>query len=380
MNVASRLVCLALAFLGCCLPLVGSPAADRGIGGTGAPASGPVISDRGIGGTGIVGVVTGFGSVFVNGLEVAYSASTPLTVDGVAETDAALHVGQVATIVASDDHGLHAVSIDVRHEVSGPVTSVNAGGEATRLILVVAGQHVAVDSGTEGLQSSGRLQAVRAGDWVAVSGLREPDGVIAASRIDPRSPGVVLVRGTAMPEAGGWKIGDLGVQPPNGVSMASGTIFTARGTLADGRLAVTSADPDVLSANPGAYFGDRVQRMVIESYVSAADGHVRLGGGLLAAPGRGVAVQAGDHRVIVQLERGAHGDFVATHLRPIAPRRVPFGPERHGFFGPERHGFFGPPHSGPFRFGPPRFRPHAWEGHHTGFGHGGGWGRRPRMR
>ena len=47
--------------------------------------------------------------------------------DGEAGPQDALQVGQVAAIVASDDQGLHAVSIAVRHEVSGPVTSVSAG-------------------------------------------------------------------------------------------------------------------------------------------------------------------------------------------------------------------------------------------------------------
>jgi hypothetical protein len=371
MKSARQLICLALALLGACLPLVDMQAADRGIGGTGAPASGPAISDRGIGGTGIVGVVTGFGSVFVNGLEVAYTPTTPLTVDGVPETDAALRVGQLATIVASDDHGLHAVSIDVRHEVSGPVTSVDSGGG-----MLVAGQRIAIDSGTEGLRGTSGLQTVHPGDWIAVSGLREPDGVIAATRIDPRLPGPVLVRGAAMPEAGGWRIGDLSVQPPNGASVAPEAIITARGTLENGRLSATTADPDVLSSNPAAFFGSHVQRMVIESYVSAADGHVRLGRGWLAAPGQGVVVQAGAHRAIVQLERGAHGDFVATHLRgvdrPLAPRRAPFAPDRHGFLGPR--------HEAPFRFGPLRDRPHFWENRHPGFGRGGDRYRRPRMR
>jgi len=375
MKSACRVLCLALALLIANFPLVGTQAADRGIGGTGAPAA-PGISDRGIGGTGIVGVVTGFGSVFVNGLEVAYTPSTPLTVDGVADPDAALRVGQLAAIVASDDHGLHAVSIDVRHEVSGPVTSVSTGGGPGGGTLVVAGQRVAIDSGTEGLQGTGGLQTVRPGDWVAVSGLREPDGVIAASRIDQRPPGAVLVRGEAMPGAGGWRIGDLWVQPPHGVNVAPGASITARGTMVDGRLSVTTADPDVLSSNPAAFFGSHVQRMVIESYVSAADGHVRLGRELLAAPGRGVVVQAGAHRAIVQLERGAHGDFVATHLRgadrPVAPHRAPFAPDRHGFLGP--------PHAAPFRFGPGRYQPHAWQSRHLGFGRGGDMGRRPRMR
>lgn len=376
MKAARRLCCLGLALLGVCLPLVGSPASDRGIGGTGAPTSGPAISDRGIGGTGIVGVVTGFGSVFVNGLEVAYTPTTPLTVDGVTEPDAALRVGQLAAIVASDDRGLHAVSIDVRHEVSGPVTAVTADGGAGGGMLVVAGQRIALDSGTEGLQGPDALQTVRPGDWVAVSGLREPDGVIAASRIDQRSPGSILVRGAATPVAGGWRIGDLRVQPPNGANLAPGASITARGTMVDGRLAITTVDPDVLSSNPAAFFGSHVQRMVIESYVSSADGHVRLGRELLAAPGPGVVVRAGAHRAIVQLERGAHGEFVATHLRradrPLAPRRAPAAPERHGFMGP--------PHAAPLRFGPARERPHPWENRHLGFGHAGDRFRRPRMR
>src|ERR1700722_13700231 len=213
MRAMRRVVWLVLALVGACLPLVGAPASDRGIGGTGAPASGPAISDRGIGGTGIVGTITGFGSVFVNGLEVAYTPTTPLTVDGMPDPDATLRVGQLATIVASDDHGLNAVSIDVRHEVSGPVTSVSAGAGTGDSTLVVAGQRVAIDSGTEGPQGSGGLQTVRPGDWVAVSGLRGPDGVITASRIDQRMPGPVLVRGPVMPRAGGWWIGDLSVQP-----------------------------------------------------------------------------------------------------------------------------------------------------------------------
>src|ERR1700722_13176099 len=163
MRAMRRVVCLVLALLSVCLPLVGTPAADRGIGGTGAPASGPGISDRGIGGTGIVGIITGFGSVFVNGLEVAYTPTTPLTVDGASDPDAALRVGQLAAIVASDDHGLDAVSIDVRHEVSGPVTSVSAAGVSASggtgdSTIVVAGQRVAIDSDTEGLQGSGGLQ------------------------------------------------------------------------------------------------------------------------------------------------------------------------------------------------------------------------------
>jgi hypothetical protein len=45
--------------------------ANGGVGGTGLQAGG-------VGGTGIVGTITGFGSVCVNGLEVEYDHSTPV--------------------------------------------------------------------------------------------------------------------------------------------------------------------------------------------------------------------------------------------------------------------------------------------------------------
>jgi hypothetical protein len=357
MTTSRRMVCLLFAVLGCWLPAIGVPAADRGIGGTGAPAPGPEISDRGIGGTGIVGVITGFGSVLVDGLEVAYTPATPVTVDEAPEQGTELRVGQVVTIVASEDNGLHAVSIDVRHQVSGPVTAVSADGRT----FVVAGQSVAIEDRTEGLST------VRPGDWVAVSGLPGPDGEITASRIDQRTPGTILVRGTAEPGAAGWRIGDLGVQPPNGASIVPGTSVTVHGTMVNGTLSDTTAVPDVLSSDPVAFFGGHVRRMVIESYVSGAGGRVRLGRGLFTAPGRGIIVPAGAHRAIVQFERGAHGEFVATRLHraasPNAPRRAPF--ERG------RRGALEPPRMGRNVFGPPRYQPHFSGYRQPGFGRGG---------
>ena len=103
--------------------------------------------------------------------------------------------------------------------------------------------------------------------------------------------------------AGGWRIGDLSVQPPAGTGIAPGEI-TARGTIVNGTLSATTASPDVLSSDPAAFFGSHVQRMVIESYVSAAAGQIRLGRGLFATAAPGIAVPAGAHRAIVELERG----------------------------------------------------------------------------
>src|SRR3954466_4498615 len=78
-----------------------------GIGGTGARAEGGiggtgVQAEGGIGGTGVIaggelgliGVITGFGSICVNGVEVHYDSTTPVTVNGQPGAADALALGQ----------------------------------------------------------------------------------------------------------------------------------------------------------------------------------------------------------------------------------------------------------------------------------------------
>ncbi len=103
---------LLLALLVACAPL-SPPITERGIGGTGSPPS--AITERGIGstggpsGTGIIGVITGFGSVFVDGFEVRYTPATPVTIDGSPASPAELRTGQVVAIdAAGPAMGLHA--------------------------------------------------------------------------------------------------------------------------------------------------------------------------------------------------------------------------------------------------------------------------------
>lgn len=73
---------------------------DRGIGGTGIQLASAEDDDRGIGGTGIVGVVTGFASICVNGLHVGYDPALPVAFGEVMAPPAALRVGQVVAISA----------------------------------------------------------------------------------------------------------------------------------------------------------------------------------------------------------------------------------------------------------------------------------------
>src|SRR5262249_47773517 len=62
-------------------PQGGPVVSERGMGGTGISTRNTVTTERGLGGTGIVGVITGFSSICINGLEVAYDATTPVLIE-----------------------------------------------------------------------------------------------------------------------------------------------------------------------------------------------------------------------------------------------------------------------------------------------------------
>jgi hypothetical protein len=189
--------------------------ADRGIGGTGIG-----IADRGIGGTGIVGTVTAFGSVWVNGLRVELPTSALVRIEGQPAGVGDVRIGQViaVTAAATGPTGLSARVLDVRYAIAGPVERV-AGAAAT-----ILGQRVEMEA------ALGR-DAAAPGAWVAVSGLRRPDGVVVAGRIDPWSA------------ARGWLLrGRLEVVTPETIQVSGLTV---------GRAGLTGADVEAVLASDG---------------------------------------------------------------------------------------------------------------------------------
>ncbi len=95
----------------------------------------------GIGGTGIVGIVTGFGSVCVNGLEVAYDDLTAIDSNGAADSPVDLAVGQLVVVEATGrGDRLRAERIAARDAAVGPVFEI----DPVRGALVVLGQDVRV--------------------------------------------------------------------------------------------------------------------------------------------------------------------------------------------------------------------------------------------
>jgi hypothetical protein len=95
--------------------------------------------DYGIGGTGIVGTVTGFGSIFINGVEVEITEQTQLTLNGIPKEDYQFAIGETIEILTSDNNNYtHALKANIRHEIIGPVT----GYDSTDNSLEILGQKI----------------------------------------------------------------------------------------------------------------------------------------------------------------------------------------------------------------------------------------------
>jgi hypothetical protein len=291
---------------------------DRGIGGTGAPAR-TRTSDRGIGGTGIVGVVTGFASICVDGLEVRLDRNLPVSVNGTAATVKQLRAGQLVVIeAAGQETAAHTVDqakkISVRYEVSGPIESVDTAVGA----MVVAGQRVLVLPTT---RVAGRFAL---GDWTTVSGLRQPDGTVVASRLDRGRAGTVFVRGQIIRVGDTTRIGALVLHGLPVTIVKEGAFVSIAGSYADRIAEVRSIEADPLSADPAGYFGDSTRQVILQAFVRVYRGMVWLNDGHSFQAGAGVQGKGSAYRnAVVRLERTAAGGFVATELHYTAYRAQP---------------------------------------------------------
>src|SRR5581483_4692426 len=148
------------------------------------------------------GVITGFGSICVNGIEVHYDATTPVTVNGQPGGSDALALGQtVAVRAVGAGAEARARAISVLDSAVGPVTAVDRAAGS----LQVVGQSVRLGTATvfgPGM-SPEAVHGASVGETLRVSGLRRADGTIVATRVDRATPGSAVVYGSLDLDAGG---------------------------------------------------------------------------------------------------------------------------------------------------------------------------------
>jgi hypothetical protein len=239
---------------------------ESGIGGTGVAI--PTQSDTlvkkedesGIGGTGIVGIISGFGSICVDGVEIHVKETTPIFEDGVATPSSHLALGQtvsVLTHIEADNY--FAKEIRVLHEVSGEVKKIDTVNNT----FSVLGQTVHLPADL--------IQQITLGGHVNISGNRLNDGSIEALRVDKSDKPIEklsligpLEKETA---SGNFHIGKQIIDIPAGqTALQIGDEVRVQGTLKDKILYA-----DSIEHNPRWAFSSRVDQILLQ-------GHIRDGG------------------------------------------------------------------------------------------------------
>lgn len=244
----------------------GQVAQRPGLGGTGSPAA-AVASEGGLGGTGIVGVVTGFASICVNGVKVEYTPDTPVQRDGAPVPLSELAVGQVVALQATGEGDrLQAERIAVLDAATGPLAAVDP----------VSGRFELMGQGGTALTRAD-LAGLQAGDWVRVSGHRLADGQIRASRVQRTDERVARMVGEATwldaqtLRVAGTPVSLGALAAPDGLQ--PGQELRVAGTWTGERLQATA-----LQAQPTRSALGPARNLLLQGYVHAVQGReVSLG-------------------------------------------------------------------------------------------------------
>lgn len=290
----------------------GSPAARRegsGIGGTGQPVA--QQEGSGIGGTGIVGIITGFGSIWVNGIEVHYGDDAVVDTPNGPRGPADLAIGQ-RVLVASERQGsrIQARTIQLLPAVAGPVTAATPGENR----YVIAGQTVQFGKNLAGLPTP------RVGDWLSVSGLRRSDDTIMASSATPypRSAPILVYGPLSTGEDSSLRIQKLSViLPPGATSVQAGSHVLVRGALEGDRLVVRE-----IHDNPVGRLAAATHAVSLQGYVQASrQDELRIASvdvRFSQVPGATMAAPAVDELVQVEAYRDDDGILRIDHIETLS--------------------------------------------------------------
>jgi len=187
----------------------------------------------GIGGTGITssGSITGFGSIFVNGVEYDTSkAGLPVTINGNLTNPSALKLGMVATVRGTLDKNDStkgtADSITIDAELEGPIAAAPAfdANTDTRSFVVLGRTVIASPStffdGGSSFPAFGYTGMAK-DDVVEINGYLDASGILHATRIEKKD---VVSLGSTTVEVKGT----VGAIPTAGISF---TLTTGSGTV-----------------------------------------------------------------------------------------------------------------------------------------------------
>lgn len=172
--------------LSTCIALAGSMLLASGCGGSSSDSDNEAVASR--------GVITGFGSVYVNGRKY-HTGGTRFRVDDESGDEDDLRLGMIVTVYGyHDDDGYHADRIIYDNELKGPVASIQIidGNSKT---LTILGQAVLVTRDIR-IDDDGNLtyDTIAPGDVLEVSGYVS-DTQLIATHIELQDDDEIEIKG-----------------------------------------------------------------------------------------------------------------------------------------------------------------------------------------
>jgi hypothetical protein len=237
-----------------------------GIEGSGAPA--PITA---------TGPVTGFGSIFVNGVEYA-TTGAQIQIDDQPGTESQLAIGEVVTVTGTlNANGTTGTAAQVTFSgnVLGPVAQVSVPTDA----FVVLGQTVLVTSSTTfdpNIQPAS-IAGMKNDARVEVSGFPDSSGRIVASRVQLTPNTALRVQGVVQglnTGASVLQINALSVDYSGATlhgTLANGSLVEAEGSSLSASGALMATAVTVLPPPGGAPNSEGELEGVITSFTSASD-------------------------------------------------------------------------------------------------------------
>jgi len=267
------------------------------------------------------GVITGFGSVIVNGIHFDVSKAA-VSVEGTAADVSSLKLGMEVT-VKSD--GQTASSINSTNELEGPISGVSG----TNMVAVL-GETVKTDASTVFAGNATGHSSLPAGSICEVHGFRDSAGVIHATRVEVKA---AATASTAVESKGivsnltssTFKMHGLVVNfdpttlknfPAGGI--ANGQTVKVKSThgkfdAATSTLVAASVEPESESELHGSEGEHAEVQGIVTDFVSASN--FKVNGMTCDATGAGITGLANDMRVELEGTVDANGVLIATQFK-----------------------------------------------------------------
>lgn len=232
-----------------------------------------------------MGVITGFGSIYVNGVEYETDGAS-VDIDGVSSIETDLGVGDVVTLrgtVNADGVTGTATAVSATDELEGYVLANNLAADGTGT-LIVMGQTVTVSADTIfDSDNPASITGLVAGDIVEVSGFSSGDGQIFATRIETKNAAedIELKGVIANLDASSFSIGSLIVDYSSAsevpAAMADGLYVEVKAETmptdnGDGTYALTATKVELEGDGDMDIDGDEGDEIEYQAVVTSIDG------------------------------------------------------------------------------------------------------------